>query len=375
MTPFVNILIGTRGQFVKMAPVLREFDKRNIAYRIIHTGQHTASTQEMAAVFGVRHGDVFLTRRTSDITSIKDALLWFCLCFMKGIRQSPLDRSCAANAIMVHGDTMSTLIGCLLSFFWGQRLVHVESGLTTGTLWTPFPEEIIRRICMAGAHVLYAPGDWAAANCARRARRTKRGSVVCTAANTVLDSVRYVMERKQLKNETAPYGVVTLHRNETFYSRAAATAAIETVTGIGDTWRLLFVMHRLTERRLKKYGLFEVLLKNETMEILGYQRYDEFMSLVSHASFVITDGGGLQEETYYLNVPCLVLRRKTERLEGIGSSAVISGSNACEVKGFFESLSSPRHLQPRDFSSLHPSATIVDHMLHAFSTGPDEREN
>jgi UDP-N-acetylglucosamine 2-epimerase (non-hydrolysing) len=373
MIPFVNILIGTRGQFVKMAPVLGEFDRRNIAYRIINTGQHTASTQEMATVFGVRHGDVFLTRRASDITSIKNALLWFCLCFIKGIRQSPLDRSCTANAIMVHGDTMSTLIGCMLSFFWGQRLVHVESGLTTGTLLTPFPEEIIRRICMAGAHVLYAPSVWAAENCARRARRTKRGSVVCTAANTVLDSVRFVREKTQLKNDTGRYGVVTLHRNETFYSRTNATAAVEALTGIGGTWRLLFVMHGLTQRRLKKYGLYDRLSKTGAMEILGYQRYDEFMALVSHASFVITDGGGLQEETYYLNVPCLVLRRKTERLEGLGSSAMISGMDGRGVKDFINSLASRKH--ERDFSSLHPSAAIVDHMLHAFAPGKDMNEN
>jgi UDP-N-acetylglucosamine 2-epimerase (non-hydrolysing) len=361
MIPFINILIGTRGQFVKMAPVLKELDKSDITYRIIHTGQHTVSTKEMAEVFGVRHGDVFLTRRTSDITSIKNALLWFCICFVKGIGLDPRDRACSSNACMIHGDTLSALIGCLCAFFWGQRLVHVESGLTTGTIWVPFPEEIIRRICMARAQVMYAPSAWAAGNCAKR---KVKGDVVCTDANTVLDSVRYALAKTAAETRPQPYGVVTLHRNETFYSRKNAAAAVDALSAVPEAWKLLFVMHRLTERRLRKYGLFDRLLQSRSIEILGYVRYGEFMSLVSRASFVITDGGGLQEETFYLNVPCLVLRRTTERPEGIGSSAAIGAASGAAVQAFVNSLTVRKH--SHDFSALAPSATIVGHMRRTF---------
>jgi UDP-N-acetylglucosamine 2-epimerase (non-hydrolysing) len=372
MQPMVNIVLGTRGQFVKMAPVFRELDKRNIPYRIIHTGQHTASTKEMATVFCVRQADVFLTKRTSDITSIRNALFWFCVCFVNGLRLDPGQRACSANAMVVHGDTLSTLLGCMLSFFWGQRLVHVESGLTTGALFTPFPEEIIRRICVACAQVLYAPGEWAAENCRKR---KAKGIVFSTGANTVLDSVRYIRETAKGTTHRQPYGIVTLHRNETFFSRKNAAAAIDTVTGVARTWKLLFVMHRLTERRLKKYGLFDRVSRAGTIEILGYQRYDEFMGLVSNASFVMTDGGGLQEETCYLNVPCIVLRSKTERKEGLDSTALLSGVSGEAVAGFVNSLATrPRPQTERKFSSIHPAQSLVDHLLATFpgDRAPDE---
>lgn len=361
MIPFINIMIGTRGQFVKMAPVLRELDKRKVSYRILHTGQHTASTKEMAGVFGVRHGDIFLTRRTADITSVRKALVWFCICFLRGIGLDAHNRACSSNACVVHGDTLSTLIGCLCAFFWGQRLVHVESGLTTGTFWVPFPEEIIRRMTMARARVMYAPSAWAAENCAKR---TGKGEVVCTDANTVLDAVRFALARTAVKGYPQPYGIVTLHRNETFYSRQNAAAAVGALSGVSGVYKLLFVMHRLTERRLRKYELFERLSQSRSIQILGYVRYDEFMSLVSRASFVITDGGGLQEETFYLNVPCLVLRRATERPEGIGSSAALGVASGAAVQDFVNSLTARKH--SRDFSTLAPSAAIVEHLLRVF---------
>jgi UDP-N-acetylglucosamine 2-epimerase (non-hydrolysing) len=365
VTPLLNVLIGTRGQFVKTAPVLLELDKRNVTYRLINTGQHTASSGEMATVFGVRHGDVFLTRLGSDITSIRRALFWFSACIVKGMCLRRANRDCAGRALVVHGDTLSTLAGCLLSFFWRQRLVHIESGLTTRSLLTPFPEEIIRRISMACAHVLYAPNEWAADNCARSGRLGAKGTVVCSGANTVLDSVRRFAGRAPGADRQEPYGVVTLHRNETFYSRTNAKAAVDALNAVGKNFKLLFVMHKLTERRLKKYGLFEPLTGSGMVEILGYRRYDEFMAMVSHASFVITDGGGLQEETYYLDVPCLVLRNKTERPEGLDSSAMLSATNTEAVTGFIATIASRRHL--RDFSRFHPSVTIADHLFATFS--------
>jgi len=362
MIPLVNVLIGTRGQFVKMAPVLMELDRRNVPYRLINSGQHTASTGEMARVFGVRHGDVFLTRLAADMTSVHHALLWFLICCVNGVLLDRAKKDCSARALVVHGDTLSTLAGCLLSLFWGQRLVHIESGLTTGMLWTPFPEEIIRRICVARAAVLYAPNEWAASNCRKRRARV---TVVCTGANTVLQAVRFARERTGATEYPGPYGVVTLHRNETFYSRTKAAAAIEALTGIGaEGYKLMFVMHKLTQRRLKKYGLLDRLTHHGAIEILGYQRYDEFMAMVSRASFVITDGGGLQEETYYLDVPCLVLRTKTERPEGLDSSAMMSGTDGEPVARFMKTLGTRRH--GRDFSLLYPATTIVDHLLAVF---------
>lgn len=360
MNPQLNILIGTRGQFVKMAPVLQEMDKRNLPYRLLHTGQHTISTASMAELFGIRKGDIFLTKRKHDIISIREAALWFFQCLFKGFRLSRADRDCEKNAVVTHGDTLSTLIGCILSRMWQQKLIHVESGLTTNHFWTPFPEEIIRRITVRCAHILFAPSQWAKDNLERT---NVMGKIVLTEANTVLDSLRYLKAiPKNSKSDI--YCVVTLHRNETFYSKNNTERAVALLLSIASEYPVRFVMHCLTEKRLEKYHLLKKIKESDNIQILGYQPYDTFMDMVSKAAFTITDGGGLQEETFYLNVPCFIFRKNTERREGLGASAILLKHNN-HILELVKNLDQYRHQET--IETCYPSRIIVDRLIELVS--------
>jgi UDP-N-acetylglucosamine 2-epimerase (non-hydrolysing) len=351
--PFVNVILGTRGQFIKTAPVLLEMDRRHIRYRLFHTGQHTESTRTLAILFGVRAADYYLTNKAKDMVSVSRAVGWFFSCLLSGLFLPGTRTICATRAVMVHGDTLSTLIGAVLAFAWRQKLIHIESGLTTGHLLLPFPEEIIRRYVNRQAFLLFPPNRWSQENLRRW---SVRGTIVCTDANTVLDSVRLIAPRKQVDG-MAPYGVVTLHRNETFLNRNAAESAVEALVAASRVHRLTFVLHKFTERMLDRYG-FIPRLRSARIETLGNLPYHEFMTLVKNARFVITDGGGMQEETYYMNVPCLILRTYTERVEGLSTTAIVSKMSIDTVVDFVKNVDSFSHRLA--FDDFWPSRTIVD---------------
>jgi UDP-N-acetylglucosamine 2-epimerase (non-hydrolysing) len=351
--PFVNVLLGTRGQFIKTAPVLLEMDRQHVRYRLLHTGQHTESTRALAALFGVRHADYYLTNKAKDMVSVSRAVGWFFSCILRGLFLPKSHRACMTRAVMVHGDTLSTLIGAVLAVAWRQKIIHIESGLTTGHMLLPFPEEIIRRFVNRQAFLLFPPNQWSQENLRRW---SVRGRIVCTGANTVLDSVRLIAPHGQVHG-TEPCGVVTLHRNETFLNRKAAESAVEALVAAAHVHRLTFVMHKFTERMLDRYGLM-TRLRSAPIETLGSLPYHEFMRLVKNANFVITDGGGMQEETYYMNVPCLILRTYTERVEGLSTTALVSKMSIDTVVDFVKNVEKYRHRLA--FDDLRPSKAIVD---------------
>ena len=129
---------------------------------------------------------------------------------------------------------------------------------------------------------------------------------------------------------------------------------------ITDQYKLLFVLHEPTRQQLTRFGLYKKIAQNPAVEMLSLQPYIQFMALVSGATFVVTDGGSIQEESYFLNVPCLIIRAQTERMEGIGENAFLAEFNMAQIDRFFEILPT---LKRKDFDeTLSPSQIIVDYV-------------
>ncbi len=347
------ILIGTKGQLVKVAPVMKELQERNISYKYVQTDQHPNFNRELEKKFGLKPPDLNLWKGKKDLVKIWELPIWFLTCFVNALR----NRSFFAREkiLITHGDTISTFLACLIGKLYSLKIAHIEAGLRSFNLLHPFPEELVRRISSKFAHILFAPSDWAVSNLKR-----ERGEVINTKQNTVFDTLAiYVKKRNELPKEK--YVVAAIHRQETIYDYGRFKKAIDIVERVAKNFRIIYILHKTSEYQLKRFRLYNKVAQNPNIELRGYQDYITFMNLVSNCEFVISDGGGLQEETYFLDVPCLILRNRTEREIGLNETAWLSEFNDDRIDYFLKNYQNFH--RKKEFVRTYPSKIIVEELL------------
>jgi UDP-N-acetylglucosamine 2-epimerase (non-hydrolysing) len=354
----IHVVVGTKAQLVKMAPVMVRMKERGIPYRFINTGQHRATMSEMLEEFELKPPDVVLYDGP-DITSLPQMGLWLA----RILGQCALSRGRIfgdddRGIVLVHGDTFSTLLGALMGRVAGLRVGHVESGLRSFDLLHPFPEELTRLATFRLAHTLYCPGPWAVANASRYRRE-----VVDTGANTLADTVA-LAGRVPLRGDHVPVGpfaIASLHRYENIFRRERFEWLVAELEEMAKTRRLVFILHPPTEKQLLRFGLRRRLEENPRIELRPRYTYFDFFALLRRADYVVTDGGSIQEESAYLGIPCLLMRKATERQEGLGANAVLSNYDPALIRQF--TLDFETHRQPVFEQAHRPSDVIIDSAL------------
>jgi UDP-N-acetylglucosamine 2-epimerase (non-hydrolysing) len=154
---------------------------------------------------------------------------------------------------------------------------------------------------------------------------------------------------------------VSLHRYENVFNRESLASLVETIEELARDRRMLFILHPPTERQMGKLDLRARLDANPNVELRPRYTYFDFVTLLEGASFVVTDGGSIQEESSYLGLPCLLMRRVTERPEGLGDNVLLSNFDADRVRDF---ALNPEAYRREPMSSQHrPSQVIVDAAL------------
>ena len=260
-----------------------------------------------------------------NIKTVLEAARWFIKnTLMTLFRPGALRRhlfSGGPGICVIHGDTPSTLLGLLMAKRAGKTIVHLEAGLRSFNLFRPFPEEIIRIICMRFSDVLIAPSDWAEDNL-RRMRL--KGRIINVGQNTNIEALYYALERGAADPElTTPYCVVTMHRVETIMSAERLKFVLKVIERISRDLKVVFVQHDPTEKKLWDFKLLGDLESMDGVHLRKLMPHPEFVRLIAEAEFVVTDGGSIQEECYYLDRPCLVMRSETERLEGLDGNVMM----------------------------------------------------
>ena len=320
----IHFFVGTKAQFIKMAPVMIEMRNRGIAFRYIDSGQHAELTRSLREVFGLGEPDVNLYGKKQDVVSLRSAVGWvFKLGWAWLMRRKWLREHVFAGGgiCLIHGDTLSTLFGMKMAKAAGLKIGHVEAGLRSFCIWHPFPEELIRIHCMKRCDILFAPSEGARSNL--EAMKV-RGSVVQVDGNTVVDALR-LMEGTDATIEIPerPFALAACHRLETITRQKRLQQVVSLLNRIAERMQVLFVVHAPTLKYLKKFRLREQI--NPNIRILPMQNYLNFVALLKSAQLVLADGGSIQEECAYLKKPCLVLRKRTERPDGLGENAMIWG--------------------------------------------------
>lgn len=319
----IYCFIGTKAQFIKMAPVMRELRLRNIPFRHIDSGQHAAITRGLRRVFELPEPDVCLRETAGDITSTSEAIRWYlCLLWKSRTNHAWLRREIFPEdgICLIHGDTLSTLLGLQMARSAGLKVAHVEAGLRSFHWFDPFPEELIRILCMKRADLLFAPSTEAEDNL--RAMRLT-GRIVRVDGNTVADALRWIgtIASNTGKTPAVPFALATCHRLETITRQSRLRQVVALLNRVAETTPLVFVVHGPTRHYLRHSNLEGRL--NPAIQVKDLLDYDDFVALLGAARFVLSDGGSIQEECAYLDKPCLILRNKTERNDGLDRNAML----------------------------------------------------
>ena len=360
----IHIFIGTKAQLIKMAPIMRVLQDRNIEYNFIFSGQHRDTVSDILANFSISKTPDVVLYDGPDITGIAQMGRWawnIAREFGKPTGRALVFRNDTNGIVLNHGDTFSTLLGSWLAKKHGLKSAHVESGLRSHNLLHPFPEEITRLLTFRLSDYFFAPGEWALENL-----QSYRGVKINTGYNTLCDALRHA-EGQQHEIPAQPYGLVSVHRFENIFFRKRLGLIVDMLLESDPGQRKIFILHKPTEKKLLQYGLYETLAQSGHIELWPRLDYFRFMALVRGSEYLITDGGSNQEECSYLGLPCLLMRKATERLEGLGRNTVLSGYDRNIVREFMNKYSEWR-TPPLELVDS-PSEMIVNALQEYYRSG------
>ncbi len=352
----VHLVIGTRAQLVKMGPVMAALARRGMPYRLILTAEHRETMGSMLEMYGVRQPEIVLGDLGRDITSARQLVPWFAgILAHTALRSDRVFAGDRTGIVVVHGDAPPALLGALMGKLRGLKVAHIEAGLRSFNVLDPFPEEIVRILTAGLADIFFAPGQWALRNLRWRRRARK----VDTGANTLYDALRLaIASPAEPDRPDGPYCVFSVHRFENLYVGRRYKFIMDALGVLADRLPVVFVLHPVTRRKLAAEGDLRQL--EEQPNVLLRPRYDyfDFIKLLTAGEFLATDGGSNQEECAYLGMPCLLLRARTERREGLGANVLLSNLELGRVRAFAEGYARLRREPIRLERS--PSETIVD---------------
>lgn len=306
--PIVHIICAARPNFMKAAPLYHALKAHGgITPRLVHTGQHY--DDNMSGAFFRDLGlpepdfrlDVGSGRHGAQTAAVIERYEALCL----DMEQPDL--------VVVIGDVNSTIGAALAASKIGIKVAHLEAGLRSGD--RSMPEELNRLATDALANYLWTPSFDADENLRNEGQPPEK--IACV-GNIMIDS--YELQKDRIKADGSAeklgltqkkYAVVTLHRPGNVDEREALEAIMGALENVSRDVTLVWPLHPRTRARLQSFGMMDTAAR--IAMLIEPQSYIPFMNLVSGAAFVITDSGGVQEETSYLGIPCLTLRPNTER--------------------------------------------------------------
>ncbi len=362
----ITFFVGTAAELVKVAPVIRAVKERGGRFCVVSSGQNDLRGSELWELANVSGPDLVLSTRpiAPNAAGLASFLARASLSGLGDLRRALASQEQKTTKGVVHGDTVSTLMGASLFGALGVPVHHVEAGLRSFHLTEPFPEEICRVAVSRLARVAYCPNEWAAGHLDKRGLRK-----VLTGGNTLYDALALARvangsEIGALPIPSKPYFVLVVHRQENLFGRrrpgqpSFLRAILGKIRAAPNRPTCVFVMHALTRAALEREGMMRELEADPTFFLLPRQPYVTFANVLSHAEYLVTDGGSNQEEAYYLGKPCLLMRRVTERIEGLDHNVLLSPEPLREIQAFMREPG--RWARPQVKLGASPSAIIAD---------------
>ena len=350
----ITVILGTRPEIIKMAPVIRELERQGREYFILHTGQHYSYNLDRVFFeqlrlpptrYNLEVGSGSHAEQTSEIMIGVERLL---------TQENP-------DIVLVEGDTNSVLAGALAAAKLQIKVGHVEAGLRSYD--RQMPEEINRVLTDHCSDYLFAPT--AQAKDILLGEGVPEGSIFVT-GNTIVDAVYQNLEiaresgnsLSSLHLKPREYFLVTLHRQENVDNQPRFASILEGLDKVAAEFRLpvIYPIHPRSRKMMREFSL-----KSRSLKLITPVDFLGFLQLESSARLIFTDSGGVQEESCILGVPCVTLRDNTERPETISVGAnILAGASPVKILEHTSLMLSKKNNWENPFGDGKTGKRIVD---------------
>lgn len=320
------IIFGTRPEAIKMAPLVHEFQKFPNIFetKICLTAQHREMLDQVMDFFELKADyDLNLMKPNQTLNGLTSDIL---------LELKPILDEFQPDYVYVHGDTTTTMASALASFYSGAKICHIEAGLRTYNLLSPFPEEMNRQVTGIISNFNFAPTDASRDNLIQEGKTKKN---ICVTGNTVIDALLYGIDRvnssefedkeiEQLKSIIDPTKkiiLVTGHRRENHGEGFVRICeALKQIALEHPETQIIYPVHLNPK---VKEPVYRILSGMDNISLIDPLAYPAFIWLMEKSYLLITDSGGVQEEAPSLGKPVLVMRDTTERPEAVTAGTVI----------------------------------------------------
>lgn len=317
------IIFGTRPEAIKMAPLVKEFQKNDVfETKICVTAQHREMLDQVLEFFEIQPDyDLDLMKPNQNLYSLTADII---------TELKPVLEEFNPDYVYVHGDTSTSSIAALAAFYAGAKVCHIEAGLRTFNKWSPFPEEMNRQITGRIADYHFAPTETSGQNLLNE--NIKKEAILIT-GNTVIDALLYSSERVKTLNNQEINGLkelidpekklilVTGHRRENHgQGFVNICKALKEIAEQKPEVQIIYPVHLNPN---VQGPVYEILSNIKNIHLIDPLAYPAFVWLMNQSYLIITDSGGVQEEAPSLGKPVLVMRDTTERPEAVDAGTVI----------------------------------------------------
>jgi UDP-N-acetylglucosamine 2-epimerase (non-hydrolysing) len=324
----ILIVFGTRPEAIKMAPLVKRFQKDTASFntKVCVTAQHREMLDQVLDLFQIKPDyDLDIMRSDQSLYDVTSNIL---------LKMKPVMEEFKPDVVLVHGDTTTTFATSLAAFYQKIKIGHVEAGLRTDDIYSPWPEEGNRKLTSALADYHFAPTETSKNNLLNE--NIDKSKIIVT-GNTVIDALKLIVQRidndSQLKlklintivksgftNLDSKFILVTGHRRENFGQGFLNICnALKELAEKNSDINILYPVHLNPNVRKPANAILSGI---NNIKLVEPFQYEEFIYLMSKSYLILTDSGGIQEEAPSLGKPVLVMRGTTERPEAVDAGAV-----------------------------------------------------
>lgn len=344
----ILVVFGTRPEAIKMAPIIKELERQNAEFKVLVTAQHRQMLDGVLEIFDIKPDfDLNIFKKGQTLTDITVETL-------RGLEE--VFKEYLPYVLLVQGDTTTVFAGALAAFYQKIKIGHVEAGLRSGNLYSPYPEEANRKLTGVMTSYHFAPTEGNRENLLREGFDDKDIYVV---GNTVIDALHYAVRDdykfeddilNTLDYENKKIVLLTSHRRENIGEPMENIfSAVRDVVRENEDVEVVFPIHLNPKVREIAKRIFE---GEERIHLIEPLEYLPFSNLMKRVSIIMTDSGGVQEEAPSLGKPVIVVREETERMEGVlANTAILAGTK-------YENIY-------RSFTRLLHDKEFYDQMAHA----------
>ena len=349
----IYFFIGTKAQAIKCLPLInKSLETEAFNVSIVDSGQHVEIVEDILKKTNNPVQKISVFKNTKNISTFKESLKWLIYFIFNFLfKKSKQVINTNSGLCIVHGDTLSTLLGLL----WGKKnkldILHLESGLTSYKLFQPFPEEIIRRIVSKFSDILICFDNEAFGNLNTRFKDSKK-EIKRVSENTIIETIN--LDNNQILSNIA---TVTLHRTENIISKKKLNKFVEFLDNVSKTHTINWYLHEPTRNYLNKFNI----TIPKTINLFDLLEHNKFLDELKKSNLIITDGGSIQEECYFLGKKTIIWRKTTERRYALNNNMFLSGFDSEEALKF---ISSDNFKSEETFKSeISPSQEIIDYLI------------